>query len=48
MEDVTIYHPNDLIYTQEKLSKYRHGGYHPVTLGDTFDDGRYKALHKLG
>jgi serine/threonine-protein kinase SRPK3 len=28
--------------------RYRIGGYHPVLLGDTFKDGRYKVLHKLG
>ena len=24
------------------------GGYHPVRIGDTFADGRYKVLRKLG
>jgi serine/threonine protein kinase len=24
------------------------GGYHPVCLGDTFKNGRYKIHHKLG
>ncbi|PWY80089.1 kinase-like protein [Aspergillus eucalypticola CBS 122712] len=33
---------------QEKLSKYRPGGYHPVSLGDTFKDDRYQIHHKLG
>jgi serine/threonine-protein kinase SRPK3 len=28
--------------------QYVVGGYHPVLLGDTFKDGRYKVLHKLG
>jgi serine/threonine-protein kinase SRPK3 len=28
--------------------RYEVGGYHPVLLGDTFKDGRYKVLHKLG
>ena len=32
----------------ENLEGYRPGGYHPVTLGDTFADARYKVLHKLG
>lgn len=27
---------------------YRPGGYHPVHLGDTYENGRYKVLHKLG
>lgn len=48
MEDLSVYHPSNLLYTQEKPSKYRHGGYHPVTLGDTFHDGRYKIIHKVG
>jgi hypothetical protein len=46
--DLSIYHPSSLFYTQEKLSMYRPGGYHPVCLGDTFKDGRYKIFHKLG
>jgi hypothetical protein len=32
----------------EILEKYRPGGYHPLKLGDTLKDGRYKTLHKLG
>ncbi|KAF8340309.1 kinase-like domain-containing protein [Cantharellus anzutake] len=31
----------------EDLTKYRPGGYHPVSVGDVFA-GRYKVLHKLG
>jgi serine/threonine protein kinase len=30
------------------LEQYRTDGFHPVHLGDTFDDSRYKVLHKLG
>jgi len=30
------------------MSRYRPGGFHPVKLGDTFKDGRYKVYHKLG
>ncbi|OBT63363.1 hypothetical protein VE03_07236 [Pseudogymnoascus sp. 23342-1-I1] len=48
MEDVSVYHPSNLLYAQEPLSRYRQGGCHPVTLGDAFDDGRYTVLHKLG
>lgn len=48
MEDVSVYRPHNLLYTQEPLSRYRQGGYHPVTLGDTFNDTRYTVLHKLG
>ncbi|EHK40492.1 hypothetical protein TRIATDRAFT_231146, partial [Trichoderma atroviride IMI 206040] len=32
----------------EELSGYGPGGYHPVRLGDTLDDGRYRILNKLG
>lgn len=32
----------------EPLERYRKGGYHPTHLGDTFKDGRYKIVHKLG
>jgi hypothetical protein len=32
---------------EEPLAKYRAGGYHPVSLGDTFN-GRYTVLQKLG
>lgn len=32
----------------EPLHRYQKGGYHPITLGDTLKDGRYKVLHKLG
>uniref|UniRef100_W5N879 non-specific serine/threonine protein kinase n=1 Tax=Lepisosteus oculatus TaxID=7918 RepID=W5N879_LEPOC len=32
---------------QEDPSEYCYGGYHPVTIGDTFN-GRYRVLRKLG
>lgn len=48
MEDLSIYRPINLLHTQENISKYRPGGFHPVCLGDTFQDGRYKIHHKLG
>ncbi|KAK9426952.1 kinase-like protein [Lipomyces doorenjongii] len=48
MEDLSIYRPCNLLHTEEKLSRYQPGGYHPVCLGDTFKDGRYKIHHKLG
>jgi len=32
----------------EPLARYRKGGYHPTHLGDTFKEGRYKIMHKLG
>ncbi|KAJ9223810.1 hypothetical protein DTO169C6_3924 [Paecilomyces variotii] len=48
MEDLSVYHQHNLLYTEEKLSRYRPGGYHPVCLGDTFKNGRYTVYHKLG
>ena len=32
----------------EDLERYEKGGYHPVSLGDTFDNERYRVVHKLG
>ena len=32
----------------EDLSMYRPGGYHPVAIGDSFCDGRYEVVTKLG
>jgi serine/threonine-protein kinase SRPK3 len=36
------------IFPHEALEKYNPGGFHPVNLGDTFQDGRYTIRHKLG
>lgn len=32
----------------ESLEYHRTAGFHPVHLGDTFKDGRYRVIHKLG
>lgn len=32
----------------EPLDRYKRGGYHPIRLGSSLCDGRYKILHKLG
>jgi serine/threonine protein kinase len=32
----------------EWAEKYRPGGFHPVNLGDTIDNGRFKLIRKLG
>lgn len=32
----------------ENFEEYRHGGYHPSLIGDTFCDNRYTIVHKLG
>lgn len=37
-----------IIDDTEDLEKYEAGGFHPVHLGDLYDDGRYKVVHKLG
>lgn len=46
--DLSLLLQSNLLYTQESIPKYRPGGYHPVTLGDTFKNERYKVYHKLG
>ena len=32
----------------EEIELYEAGGFHPVHLGDTYDGGRYRIVHKLG
>lgn len=32
----------------EDFEEYTPGGYHPITIGDAFQDGRYQVIHKLG
>ncbi|KAK3386145.1 kinase-like domain-containing protein [Podospora didyma] len=32
----------------EDFEDYTIGGYHPTIIGDTFHDGRYEVVHKLG
>lgn len=34
--------------SEESLGRYCPGGYHPVRIGDIFNDGKYKVLRKLG
>ncbi len=48
MEKLDIYRQSNLLYTKESILKYRKGGYHPVCLGDTFQNDRYRIQHKLG
>ncbi|GKZ84221.1 hypothetical protein AnigIFM56816_009542 [Aspergillus niger] len=47
MENSSFEYPSDILYTQEPLSGYKFGGYHPVRIGDTFKDNRYTIHHKL-
>jgi serine/threonine-protein kinase SRPK3 len=42
-----IAYTSTLEYT-ESLHRYQPGGYHPVHVGDIYDNGRYKVTHKLG
>ncbi|KAK5042850.1 hypothetical protein LTR84_012443 [Exophiala bonariae] len=39
---------NLLLFNEESILDYEPGGYHPVVLGDTLKNGRYKIYHKLG
>lgn len=51
MIDLSLFVPSNLLYTypgEHWIAGYRPGGYHPVTLGDTFKDGRYKVYQKAG
>ena len=40
--------PGESDSEDEGLEDYRRGGYHPVKLGDTFKNGRYRVESKLG
>ncbi|KAL2018690.1 hypothetical protein VTK56DRAFT_525 [Thermocarpiscus australiensis] len=40
-----VYFPNIDV---ENLEEYRIGGHHPTVIGDTFHEGRYEIVHKLG
>ncbi|SPQ22208.1 1c17f1d4-95d7-478a-8e76-adfc9a26f8ae [Thermothielavioides terrestris] len=35
-------------FSEESISRYCYGGYHPVRIGDVFDNGKYKIVSKLG
>src|ERR1700735_4667719 len=48
-EAIKVYSPSNLFYEgHEQITRYRPGGYHPVSLNDTFKGSRYKIVHKLG
>jgi non-specific serine/threonine protein kinase len=38
----------DITSPCEWIEDYYPGGYHPVHLGDVFNDGQYKVIRKLG
>ncbi len=44
-EDQYFYPTSDAV---EDVECYRPGGFHPVHLGDCFDNGRFRVVHKLG
>lgn len=35
-------------FALEHIYDYEAGGHHPIQLGDVFDNGRYRVIHKLG
>src|ERR1700722_11517537 len=46
-EDLRKFYPSFFYYV-ENLEKYEPGGLHPTHLGEVYDNGRYKIVHKLG
>lgn len=48
LDELKQFHQSNLLYEEEDVFKYRKGGYHPVYLGDTFHNDRYRIEHKLG
>ncbi|OBT68843.1 CMGC/SRPK protein kinase [Pseudogymnoascus sp. 23342-1-I1] len=48
MANIADYIATDTVRSEEKISRYRPGGFHPVSLGNTFKEGRYTVVHKLG
>ncbi|OBT78603.1 CMGC/SRPK protein kinase [Pseudogymnoascus sp. 05NY08] len=48
MADMSEYVATETIKTEEKISRYRPGGFHPIALGNSFKQGRYTVVHKLG
>ena len=39
---------HDTGYPSEWIESYRPGWLHPINLGDTFKDGQYRVIRKLG
>ncbi|KAI9149293.1 Serine/threonine-protein kinase spk-1 [Paramyrothecium foliicola] len=55
MDDDESFHSNDSLRFLapqvgdcEEVEFYEKGGYHPVHIGDRYDDDRYHVIHKLG
>lgn len=41
-------YPFEFLEDVEDPLDYEPGGFHPISIGDTFRDGRYRVIHKLG
>ncbi|CAI7573356.1 unnamed protein product [Penicillium palitans] len=46
--DIHDFKQDPLLFTEEGIDKYCPGGFHPVSIGDKFHEGRYTVHHKLG
>lgn len=46
--EVAKYEFDELLHQEERIDKYRPGGYHPVAIDDTFSNDRYQIYNKLG
>ncbi|KAJ9104152.1 hypothetical protein QFC19_004136 [Naganishia cerealis] len=44
----SMVNPSIATEEEEDLEDYRPGGYHPIHIGDDFNDGRYTIVRKLG
>ncbi|RDA96126.1 hypothetical protein CP533_1750 [Ophiocordyceps camponoti-saundersi (nom. inval.)] len=42
----TVQYPRGI--REESMARYCPGGYHPVRIGDVFDNGKYQVINKLG
>ncbi|KJZ72113.1 hypothetical protein HIM_08486 [Hirsutella minnesotensis 3608] len=47
-DDVTRFLIPQGVGNTEDIERYELGGFHPVHLGDRYDGGRYRVVHKLG
>lgn len=50
-DSILSYEPRKYIPSREGVEdyeRYTQGGYHPTQIGDSFDNNRFNAVHKLG
>jgi serine/threonine protein kinase len=47
-QDPQLWRFEDVGATCEWAEEYCPGGFHPVNLGDTFHQGKYRVIRKLG